>query len=670
MASLEISSFDEYSNDYGADELDYNDEEPSLEEMSIDDSLSPIERLSKYSKSDLVLHRLFVVKDIANAVSGIEDYSSDDCGKLIEILHDLFNDPEALIRQALLEEAPEIAKKFVAEGDSKGYEHMSVAILEHVNELCLDNIDQVRVASYSCLIELLGILSEEDVEKKVCKQLEKLSEDEAVESYRIEVLNFIYEACPLLDQKVLEAYFVPIVTLLAKDPMFRVRKACAAAIGNLCKNLGKGSSVDLLLPIFCKFSTDDIWGVRKACAESHVLVSESVSDDVRADALTKLFDTLATDQSRWVRIAAFAQLGPFIATFTPNKPIFQESEGENEEDSGNEEGLIEEANKLLPIPHKLLVYYAHMADPINSKSIDNEIVLNCAFNFPAVIFTLGPQCWVCVRKVYKTLSADLHWKVRKTLAHSIHEVAALIGKEKTERDLVPIFECFIKDLDEVRIGVVKYLSKFLNYVSEKKRREFLPMFAELQQTENKNNWRFRSLLSEQITDLFSFYSRQEVIRYICPLALDLASDEVSYVRHTAVSKLAVVLSDLLHAREEDKSSTLDEVDDIKEAILNVFAHNQSYQYRISFVEFCSHLAFELEKKGCFKVFETNLFEKMLVHTTDPVPNVRIAAARTLVSFLNSLESLKSNTLCRLKVESALNGLKEDKDKDVVFYASA
>ena len=584
MAAIEISAFEEY----GSDDLDYNDEEPSLEEMSIDDSLSPIERLSKYSKSDLVLHRLFVVKDIANAVSGLEDFENTDCSCLLEILNDLFADPEALIRQALLEQAPVIARNFIETRKELGYQHMSTSVLEHVIDLCVDNIDQVRLASYSCLIELIEILSIEDIEKKMCSRLERLAEDDAVESYRIEVLNFIYEACPLLPQQVLTTFFVPMVTVLSKDPMFRVRKACAAAIGNLCKTLGKGSSVDLLLPIFCKFSTDDIWGVRKACAENQVLVSEAVSDDIRSEELTKLFDTLATDQSRWVRIAAFAQLGPFIATFTPNVPDFAEKSAEKEkkgedDESGSEieDEEICEANKLLPIPHKLLVYYAHMADPVNSKSIDNEIVLNCAFNFPAVIYTLGPQCWVCVRKVYKTLAADLHWKVRKTLAHSIHEVAALIGEKRTERDLVPIFESFIKDLDEVRIGVVKYLSKFLKHVSDKRKKEFLPMLRELQHTENKNNWRFRMLLSEQITELFSFYTRQEVIQHICPLALTLASDEVYCVRHTAVSKLASVLADLLRAREEDQDQALDEVDEIKEAIINVFSLSKSYHYRIS-----------------------------------------------------------------------------------------
>ena len=53
------------------------------------------------------------------------------------------------------------------------------------------------------------------------------------------------------------------------------------------------------------------------------------------------------------------------------------------------------------------------------------------------------------------------WKVRRTLAFSIHELAVIVGEDITGRDLVPVFNGFLKDLDEVRIGVLKHLADFL-----------------------------------------------------------------------------------------------------------------------------------------------------------------------------------------------------------------
>lgn len=65
-----------------------------------------------------------------------------------------------------------------------------------------------------------------------------------------------------------------------------------------------------------------------------------------------------------------------------------------------------------------------------------------------------------VPNLYQFLNC-LQWKVRRTLAFSIHELAVILGDQLTAADLVPIFNGFLKDLDEVRIGVLKHLYDFL-----------------------------------------------------------------------------------------------------------------------------------------------------------------------------------------------------------------
>jgi len=51
--------------------------------------------------------------------------------------------------------------------------------------------------------------------------------------------------------------------------------------------------------------------------------------------------------------------------------------------------------------------------------------------------------------------------VRRTLAFSIHELALIVGEDITGRDLLPVFDMFLNDLDEVRIGVLKHLADFI-----------------------------------------------------------------------------------------------------------------------------------------------------------------------------------------------------------------
>lgn len=63
--------------------------------------------------------------------------------------------------------------------------------------------------------------------------------------------------------------------------------------------------------------------------------------------------------------------------------------------------------------------------------------------------------------IISPLPPSFQWKVRRTLAFSIHELAVILGDQLTAADLVPIFNGFLKDLDEVRIGVLKHLYDFL-----------------------------------------------------------------------------------------------------------------------------------------------------------------------------------------------------------------
>lgn len=61
--------------------------------------------------------------------------------------------------------------------------------------------------------------------------------------------------------------------------------------------------------------SDEVYGVRKACAEVITYVSCACSLDIRKELLAPAFVKLLQDDSRWVRIAAYQSLGPFISTF-------------------------------------------------------------------------------------------------------------------------------------------------------------------------------------------------------------------------------------------------------------------------------------------------------------------------------------------------------------------
>lgn len=186
------------------------------------------------------------------------------------------------------------------------------------------------------------------------------------------------------------------------------------------------------------------------------------------------------------------------------------------------------------VPQELINYYVSMADPEQCVDMGTEIPHYCAFSFPAVAFTLGKENWHCLKTAYQSLSSAKHWKVRRTLASSIHEIAMILGEELTATDLVPIYDGFIKDLDEVRIGVLKHLATFLKILKPIDRYQYLPRLSDFLATDNEWNWRFREELATQLLKIVSLFNPSDVAQSIAPLSFQLLVDKVAAVRTIAL----------------------------------------------------------------------------------------------------------------------------------------
>lgn len=113
------------------------------------------------------------------------------------------------------------------------------------------------------------------------------------------------------------------------------------------------------------------------------------------------------------------------------------------------------------VPQLLIDHFVSMTDPNLAQNTDNEMAYHCAYSLPAVALTLGSKNWYLLKDTVEVLAANMQYKVRRTVASSLHELAMILGPDIATNNLTPIFEGFIKDLDEVRIGVLKHLAHFL-----------------------------------------------------------------------------------------------------------------------------------------------------------------------------------------------------------------
>uniref|UniRef100_A0A914RCI1 Uncharacterized protein n=1 Tax=Parascaris equorum TaxID=6256 RepID=A0A914RCI1_PAREQ len=135
-----------------------------------------------------------------------------------------------------------------------------------------------------------------------------------------------------------------------------------------------------------------------------------------------------------------------------------------------------------------------------------------------VAFTLGRRNWPQLQETYAQLASDMQvmmtifkqfppvtkcfsavtfymeiWRVRQSLASSMHEVAAIIGEENADAHLVPVFEQFMKDVEDVRLGLLKHLYDFFKLVTPGTRKKLLTVLASFlhSDAENERNWRSR-----------------------------------------------------------------------------------------------------------------------------------------------------------------------------------
>uniref|UniRef100_A0A8C7RMC5 WW-binding domain-containing protein n=1 Tax=Oncorhynchus mykiss TaxID=8022 RepID=A0A8C7RMC5_ONCMY len=273
------------------------------------------------------------------------------------------------------------------------------------------------------------------------------------------------------------------------------------------------------------------------------------------------------------------------------------------------------------IPQQLLDQYLSMTDPAQAQTVDTEIAKHCAFSLPGVALTLGRQNWHCLKDTYETLATDVQWKVRRTLAFSIHDLALILGDQLTAADLVPIFNGFLKDLDEVRIGVLKHLYDFLKLLHAENRREYLYQLQEFMVTDNSRNWRFRYQLAEQLILIMELYSHDDVYNYLRQIALTLCSDKVSEVRWISYQLVVEILQKMYACGAHELGLNFS-----NELIIR-FCHCPKWVGRQAFAFICQAIV----EEDCMPMdqFAQHLLPSLLSLSLDPVANVRVLVAKAL-----------------------------------------
>lgn len=595
------------------------DDEYIFNEYAIDDSLGPLERLVNYHASDFSLQRLVLIRELAETArqAGYPETQA----QILPLLHAFVNDTEPVVRHGFASQLFPLGEFMVSAGGEVGYQELLNSLLPFTVELLVDKNVEVATAAQKAMVNLAQLIRPEQVESQLMQVLFTLSRDDRAEDYRMVAALLFDELAPKLGAALVEAKVIAEVKQLANDTSFSVRRAVGSNLGNLSQVLGPNKAVDLVLPIFLSLCHDEVWGVRKACAESIVKVSRGVTDDARNAHIVKTFKALAEDTMRWVRVAAYQNLGQLIYTM--------------------------KAEDVTPM---FLKIFTDMA--FQSEGGDSDFAEYCAFSFPAVAAVMGPTRWRELDDAFMTLLKDVQWKVRKSLAHSLHEIAKIIGPDLADKSLTPSIELFLRDLDEVKVGVLQNIELFLAALPPSQREQLTPTICSV--PAESENWRLRNTVAAKLGLIARLLPPTFVDKHISDLVFRLLDDSVTDVRISCFHSTGILLQHL------EAAPTPEFYQRFSSTIFDL-GSNAAFHNRQMFL----YIFQQVLELGAVNVAE-HMMDRVVQLADDKVGNVRFVLARVLAN-----SAMNNPLFCdHPKVHAIFRKLSDDKDRDVAAMVTS
>ncbi|RLN94790.1 hypothetical protein BBJ28_00026069, partial [Nothophytophthora sp. Chile5] len=538
---------------------------------------------------------------------------------LLPLLEPLACDLEYVVRQHVALQFPPLCRFLLEANPDAGYRVLLDKMVPLVTKLVSDDQHEVRTAASESLVEMAALVKLEDQGQHILTIVLPLAHDDDNEQFRISAVALYNGLAEHLGPELCQQFCVPELISLSEDPVFRVRKSTALSFSNVCKTAGQELSRDRLIPSFQRLARDDIWGVRKACAECLVSVALALAPADRGPKLIPLFDSFVKDSSRWVRMAAYQSLGPFLAAL-------------------DKEQITEE----------LVEHFTSMATTASMQlggSGEVDIKFHCAFNFPAVVSILGASQWTKLSPTFELLHNDTFWKIRRSFAYSLHELARLLGQGITETQLATAFDSYLHDVQDVRLGAMLHFADFLEHVSPSFRESYLPVLAEFDSFDQSTKWRFREVLSGQLAQLCRTFTPEATFSVIYPLVFKLVTDPVAVVRQESYHACPLLVARL--------SSNAEWVKAVVEKFVTL-AKSSHYKDRQCYLKICASFlapssceeqvkttgddgqesaepsAATANSVNARAFFSSQLATVFFTLALDPVSNVRCVFAETVV----------------------------------------
>lgn len=294
--------------------------------------------------------------------------------------------------------------------------------------------------------------------------------------------------------------------------MWHVRRAAVLALPSLCKSLSRPALRAQTVKAIALFGVDENRNVRsgalEVCGELVYLFHEDpagVPDELLDFFLGKTAPTTSP-------------AAPADPTRQPMSPPIQFSPLDGSLDSPPT-ALLEASQSWSPVRP-----WPASRDP------DREILT--AFNFPAVVLTLGRSSWHLLRDAHRSLCQDRTDKVRQSLASSLHEVAKIIGPEQSDEALLEPLSWFLHDGDNIQAAILEHWPSLLASFTPSGAGRALAVLADA--WGEIRLWRQREHIAEQLADVGPGLMQGDGADAVLGVLVKAFKDSVAAVREQAV----------------------------------------------------------------------------------------------------------------------------------------
>ncbi|KAG0582618.1 hypothetical protein KC19_3G073400 [Ceratodon purpureus] len=384
--------------------------------------------------------------------------------------------------------------------------------------------------------------------------------------------NIFGAIAPLLDGKLIMQTYLHKAMALCQDTDTEVRTCMCEQLDPISRSVGLNTFMIFVFPELNELLKDEEPVVQAAAIESLVRLLDFLPPDIRQTQVLPSLRSLCDEGSAAMHVTLARLLGDIIVKMVPD--------------------LLDDDAMLLLDAYKGL-----------AQQSNEEVRQLCAYNFPAVLKTIGARKYsTLLHGTYIQYVQDASPIVRCTAAACFHEVAKILGKERTASYLKESFYSLLKDPALiVQSKLFNILPTIIGHFSvsnaQSKAATYTAMIPALVQADKSvsstNQWRMQRCLLQAFPLLPEYFTSDQIYDNFVPICFRYMSDGVLPVKISAVLALAVFLRNNCKTQQRYEMS---------QRVVKEFGQGQSYWSRLLYIDFCESMlrAAELRVLACSK----------------------------------------------------------------------